>query len=591
MKKIVADVLCIVMMMSCVVSAMAISERYGFLYERIDNSDVVEIVGIATDGELADAQTISVPYSIRGMSVVQIGQSAFINNNIIQNMYLTENILQICDNAMYGMKSLKSIVLPENLTILGSRAFSYCTALESVEFKTNNLSEIKDYTFYGCTRLNDVVLSDSIFEIGEYAFAQCMSLDNIYIPPTVSIIADTAFYSTKNGFTIYGYKNSQAYYYAQKNSIPFVDMKDKALADLDEMITQAENEMAVSFRYIESSVNDLEQAIRQAKTVQNNSSSTEEQAKNTMANLESRINALVRITESDTRAVLKGCSLSLEGDIGLNFYVELDSSVVDSETAYVQFTIPKGDNTEIKKVYIKDATLKSSMGENYYSFKCRVAPKEMNLRVKAQFFDNGNGGTEYTYSVKNYADYILAHTENWQYAQAEEIVKAMLNYGAYSQSYFDDETETLVNENLTETEKDVSDVTAQTINKPYDKTTQNHLFEGVTFAGATVSLKSETTLSLYFQSEETLSFSCQGKILSTTKKDGYQIVRINGIPAKEIGNDFTVTVTAGENSGTVIYSPLNYCYNVLNDNQNSEKFQNAVKALYKYWQCADVYFL
>ena len=590
MKKIVADVLCIVMMMSCVVSAMAISERYGFLYERIDNSDVVEIVGIATDGELADAQTISVPYSIRGMSVVQIGQSAFINNNIIQNMYLTENILQICDNAMYGMKSLKSIVLPENLTILGSRAFSYCTALESVEFKTNNLSEIKDYTFYGCTRLNDVVLSDSIFEIGEYAFAQCMSLDNIYIPPTVSIIADTAFYSTKNGFTIYGYKNSQAYYYAQKNSIPFVDMKDKALADLDEMITQAENEMAVSFRYIESSVNDLEQAIRQAKTVQNNSSSTEEQAKNTMANLESRINALVRITESDTRAVLKGCSLSLEGDIGLNFYMQLDGSVADSETAYVQFTIPKGDNTEIKKVYIKDATPKSSMGENYYSFKCRVAPKEMNLRVKAQFFDNGNGGTEYTYSVKNYADYILAHTEVSQYAQAEEIVKAMLNYGAYSQLYFDDETETLVNENLTETEKDVSDITAQTINKPYDKTIQNHLFEGVTFAGATVSLKSEATLSLYFRSEETLSFSCQGKILSTTQKDGYQIVRINGIPAKELGNDFTVTVTAKENSGTVLYSPLNYCYNVLNDSANDTNWQNVVKALYKYWQSADIYF-
>ncbi|MBQ7522487.1 MAG: leucine-rich repeat domain-containing protein [Clostridia bacterium] len=591
MKKMVAVVLCLVMIMSFGVSAGAVSQRYGFLYDRIDNSDVLEIVGIVSDGELADAQTINIPYSIRGLTVIQIGQSALMDNTTVENVNLTEKILQISDNAMYGMKALKSMVLPENLTILGKSAFSHCSSLKTVTFDTEKLLQIQDFTFYGCTQLNDVVLPDSVFEIGEYAFAQCMSLDNIYIPPTVSIIADTAFYSTKNGFTIYGYKGSYAYRYALNKNIPFVDMKEKTFAELDEMIVQAENQMAVSFRYTESSVNDLEQAIRQAKTVQNNSSSTEEQAKNTMANLESRINALVRITESDTRAVLKGCSLSLEGDIGLNFYVELDSSVVDSETAYVQFTIPKGDNTEIKKVYIKDATLKSSMGENYYSFKCRVAPKEMNLRVKAQFFDNGNGGTEYTYSVKNYADYILAHTENWQYAQAEEIVKAMLNYGAYSQSYFDDETETLVNENLTETEKDVSDVTAQTINKPYDKTTQNHLFEGVTFAGATVSLKSETTLSLYFQSEETLSFSCQGKILSTTKKDGYQIVRINGIPAKEIGNDFTVTVTAGENSGTVIYSPLNYCYNVLNDNQNSEKFQNAVKALYKYWQCADVYFL
>ncbi|MBQ7521657.1 MAG: hypothetical protein IJU14_02120, partial [Clostridia bacterium] len=77
---------------------------------------------------------------------------------------------------------------------------------------------------------------------------------------------------------------------------------------------------------------------------------------------------------------------------------------------------------------------------------------------------------------------------------------------------------------------------------------------------------------------------------STTQKDGYQIVRINGIPAKELGNDFTVTVTAKENSGTVLYSPLNYCYNVLNDSANDTNWQNVVKALYKYWQSADIYF-
>ena len=61
MKKIVAVVLCIVMMMSICVSADAFSEQYGFVYERIDNSDVLEIVGIASDGELADAKTISIP--------------------------------------------------------------------------------------------------------------------------------------------------------------------------------------------------------------------------------------------------------------------------------------------------------------------------------------------------------------------------------------------------------------------------------------------------------------------------------------------------------------------------------------------------
>lgn len=211
LRKITAVVLCLMMVISWSVSAFAASEQNGLLYSRIDNTDMIEIVGITTD-----AANVKVPYSIRGLAVTQIGKSAFMGNQTAESISLTENILQISENAMYGMKALKRIVLPKNLTILGRSALSQCSALETVVFKTEDLTDIKEFTFYGCTRLNDVVLPDSIFEIGEYAFAQCMNLDNIYIPPTVSIIADTAFYSTKKGFTIYGYKNSQAYYYAQK---------------------------------------------------------------------------------------------------------------------------------------------------------------------------------------------------------------------------------------------------------------------------------------------------------------------------------------------------------------------------------------
>ena len=61
------------------------------------------------------------------------------------------------------------------------------------------------------------------------------------------------------------------------------------------------------------------------------------------------------------------------------------------------------------------------------------------------------------------------------------------------------------------------------------------------------------------------------------------------------GDTFTLTV----NGGTVTYSPLNYCKNVLPDstaspdeaqNQQDENLQNVVKALYQYWQAADAYF-
>ena len=347
MKKFTAVVLCIVMIMSLGLSAGALSEQYGFMYQKIDNSDVLEIVGISPDGELAQAQMVNIPYFIKGLDVVQIGKSAFMNNSTVENINLTEKILEISNNAMYGMKALKSITLPKNLMILGKYSFAYCSALESVNFETENLTQIKDFTFYGCTKLNDVVLPDSIFEIGEYAFAQCMNLDNIYIPPTVSIIADTAFYSTKNGFTIYGYKNSQAYYYAQKNNIPFVDMKDKALADLNEMITQAENEMAVSFRYTESSVNALEETLYQAQIVYNNSSTTEEQAKNMTANLERKINALVDVIKYD---------INSDGEITLSDIIWVQKRFI-SDYHFNQREIYLADFNSDNKITLSDIVL------------------------------------------------------------------------------------------------------------------------------------------------------------------------------------------------------------------------------------------
>ena len=346
-KKVLAIILCIVTLMSFTIMAGAVSEKYGFLYGRIDNSDVLEIVGISSDGELADAQTITVPSYLNGLSVVQIGQSAFINNTTVQNITLTKNILEISDNAMYGMSALKSITLPENLMIMGEKAFAYCSALENVNFETRNLSEIQSYTFYGCTKLNDVVLPDCVFEIGEYAFAQCMSLDNIYIPSSVGIIADTAFYSTKNGFTIYGYRGSYAYRYALKNSIPFVDMKEKAFADLDEMIIQAENQMAVSFRYTESSVNDLEEAIRQAKAVQNDSSSTEKQAKDMTQILEQYLNILTEVTRYD---------VNLDGKITLSDIVMLNKRFI-SNYDFTQRDIYIADFNNDNKITLADIVL------------------------------------------------------------------------------------------------------------------------------------------------------------------------------------------------------------------------------------------
>lgn len=290
-------------------------------------------------------------------------------------------------------------------------------------------------------------------------------------------------------------------------------------------------------------------------------------------------------------ARLAGHSISLNGDIGVNFYMELDPEIADSETAYMRFTIPNGNNTTVLDIPVSQASAKGS----YYVFECNVAAKEMASKIKAQIINGNTYGTEYTYSVKEYADYLLENADEngndlqKEYAKAAPLIKAMLNYGTAAQVFFDKNTDDPANADLSDDDKVIGNVSAEDINKPYDSLTET-LPDGVTFEGATLSLKSETTLSLYFSSSEALTFSCEGKTVEQATKDGYQIARIIGINSKELQNDFIMTVTAGENSGTVTYSPMNYCYNVLNDDTQSDALQNVCKALYLYAAEADEYF-
>ncbi|MED9970031.1 MAG: hypothetical protein UFA98_08495 [Ruminococcus sp.] len=301
-------------------------------------------------------------------------------------------------------------------------------------------------------------------------------------------------------------------------------------------------------------------------------------------------------TYTDTKTVyndgigerLAGHTLLLNGSIGVNFYMELDDSVTaHKDTAYMQFTIPSGSKSVTERILVKDAEVKVLNGKTYYVFRCSIAAKEMTSRIKAQIIDGEKFGREYTYSVKEYADYLLAHPEVAEYANAAQLVKAMLNYGAGAQLYFDKTEYGLANSGLSDNDKITPDVTAAMIGK---SSYENNLRDGISFEGATLSLKSQTTLSFYFLSDtDNLTFTCSGnKTVETTRTSTGYVVRVRNISAGELQNDFTVT--AGDNLGTITYSPMNYCYNVLAGGTADENLTFVVKTLYWYSEAAKNYF-
>ncbi len=282
---------------------------------------------------------------------------------------------------------------------------------------------------------------------------------------------------------------------------------------------------------------------------------------------------------------LAGYSISLNGDIGVNFYMELDSTIVNSDTAYMQFQLPNGDTP---KVYVKDVRSNpvSVNGKTYYVFKCNVAAKEMTAPITAQMKDADRSGKPYRYTVRDYADYLLENTEVPAYSNAANLVKAMLNYGACAQTYFNYNPNDLANKNLADNDRfENLNVTSidNDIYAPYNENGTT-LPTGVNFEGATLSLKSETSLSLYFTGlPDNTVFSCEGKKVETAKNGSYVIARIRGIKAEELKNDFTLTFG---NGSSVKYNAMTYCYNVLHSDTASDKLKNVCRALYQYASAA-----
>ena len=303
----------------------------------------------------------------------------------------------------------------------------------------------------------------------------------------------------------------------------------------------------------------------------------------------------------DLGAKLAGYSLSLDGDIGVNFYMDLDSEIANSSTAYMHFTIPKNGEPGEQIVYVNkqaDETLpyalqKTVKGKTYYVFKCNVAAKEVTSQIKAQLIEpeNGKQGKEYTYSVKDYAKYLLEHQdEDPKFKKAVPLVKTLLNYSSYAQVFFDKNSDNLASDGLlTDEEKNVSRVTAETVgNRAY---TENITVEGLSFESSSLSLKSETTLSLLFISDKPVNFECETNTVETEQNGSYWVARIRNIPSGKAQEDYTVTIKIDDqNAGTVTYNPMRYCYNVLNGGTNDQNLINVVRAFYLYTQAAKDYF-
>ena len=151
----------------------AVTYSAGDLAYRLSTDGTYYIVAGMGTCVLTD---IEIPASYNGLPVKQIDSEAFEYEGDDGEILLT------------------SVVIPASVTLIGSEAFCYQSALKSVTFASgSNLKAIYDYAFEGCKALESFAIPDGVTTIAYGAFMKCEALTNIVIPDSVTTLGVNAF--------------------------------------------------------------------------------------------------------------------------------------------------------------------------------------------------------------------------------------------------------------------------------------------------------------------------------------------------------------------------------------------------------------
>lgn len=144
---------------------------------------------------LGEEKIVTVPDTINGFDVTNIGKRAFSNNNYIENVYLPDNLQSIGAFAFMECANLKAIDIPNSVERIEENAFCKCTILTEVSLP-DRLTKINAGVFSQCENLKEIMIPQSVTCIEEYAFSSCTELAKIDIPQPLEIIGKDAFGDT-----------------------------------------------------------------------------------------------------------------------------------------------------------------------------------------------------------------------------------------------------------------------------------------------------------------------------------------------------------------------------------------------------------
>jgi len=197
------------------------------------------VIMFDTDGGRRDFREI-----IWGNNVQTIRYGGFKNCTSLTSIAIPDTVTDMGGGLFVNCTSLSSVSLPSHLTIIPQHTFENCTSLSSISLP-DNVEVIEDYAFYN-TALSSITLPEGFLSINHHAFENTnissisfpesligiginafagTPLTEVVIPESVTYIGDGAFPAGEQ-FTIYGYRNTHAQWFAEGNGNTFIPLDD-----------------------------------------------------------------------------------------------------------------------------------------------------------------------------------------------------------------------------------------------------------------------------------------------------------------------------------------------------------------------------
>ena len=104
----------------------------------------------------------------------------------------TSNPLYYAHHLYLNDEEIKDLVIPDNVTSIGSLTFQYGQGFTSLRIP-NHITTISENAFNGCSGLMSVVLPDQLRIIKANAFNGCSKMESLNIPASVEYIYQNAF--------------------------------------------------------------------------------------------------------------------------------------------------------------------------------------------------------------------------------------------------------------------------------------------------------------------------------------------------------------------------------------------------------------